>query len=305
MILATIVCIIIVIKGLGHNHLPQTICCCSEDEKIWIANCGRGVHHHCSWLPLLQRLKLLTKWSSGPKLMLAGAAVEDSSPAVQGSMQSAVKTTAYSWAGKSKEAQQNLRLLAVASDQIWPILVKPAVTTCADYMARVQLVFETLAQPQLKKVPVFQASYAGPWVLRALLLALLRSQGRKALLQAGSVTATAFIKAVPDQCDWVERLLKCADREGCSCRTSFQDFLKYAGLRSVPPEYCTMHLCIWGSGLFPANVVEFFRRDPKALRMKVLQYKLVHGKWPHPLTLLETDAVVQWSRPGQTKKTPC
>ena len=108
-----------------------------------MSNCGRGVHHHCSWLPLLQRLKLLTKWTTGPKLLLAGAAEdaeESSSPAVQqleGSMTATIKTTAYSWAGSSPQGQENLRLFIQACDSLWPIVTVP-IASCLDYMERVQ-----------------------------------------------------------------------------------------------------------------------------------------------------------------------
>lgn len=50
----------------------------SKDEQLWLDNCGRGVHYHCSWLPLLQRFKMLGKWSSGPgqlKLAAGGKGV--------------------------------------------------------------------------------------------------------------------------------------------------------------------------------------------------------------------------------------
>lgn len=36
-----------------------------EDDSLWYENCGRGVHHHCSWLPMMQRLKLIAKWKAG------------------------------------------------------------------------------------------------------------------------------------------------------------------------------------------------------------------------------------------------
>lgn len=74
----------------------------AKDEAVWQLNCGRGVHRHCSWLPLLLQLKLLTKWPQGPKLLLAGTeeeAEESSSPAVQqqaGSRSVVIKTAACS-----------------------------------------------------------------------------------------------------------------------------------------------------------------------------------------------------------------
>ena len=268
----------------------------AKDEDVWRKNCGRGVHHHCSWLPLLQRLKLLTKWTHGPRLLLAGSgegaadnADRSSSPAVQQQAPAVIKTTAYSWAGNSFQGQANLKLFIQACDSLWPILTK-SVDSCRDYTQRVQDAHEALASPSLRRTPVFQANYGGPWVLRALLLALLRSRGVKALTGTDAVSTKSFNQAVPDQCDWVERLCSHADRAGVKSRLSFKDFLDYSGLSSEPPEYCSMHLCIWGTNQLPEDAVKHFSEEPKKARVKVLQYKMEHGMWPHPITFLEEAA---------------
>lgn len=132
---------------------------------------------------------------------------------------------------------------------------------------------------------MFRAHYSGPWDLRALLLALLRGRGVKAL-----VGTRSFNQAVPDQCDWVERLCSHADRNS---RTSLQDFLDYTGLSAEPPEYCSMHLCIWGTNLLPEDTVQQFSQDPAKAHEQVLQYKIQNGMWPHPVTFLETVAAGQ------------
>ena len=120
------------------------------DEHLWRQNCGRGVHHHCSWLPVLQRFKLLVKWSRGPekKLMLSGAD-DDAGPA-----------TAYAWQGKSKEAQANLQQFILACDLVWPFILRP-MTTCQQYMTRVQEITAELETSGLDP-PAFSTGYGGP-----------------------------------------------------------------------------------------------------------------------------------------------
>ena len=256
----------------------------------------------------MQRLKLLKKWTEGPKLLLAGAEQEaqtssspavqqeeSSSPAVQQQAESRpaeIKKTAYSWAGSSEEGRRNLNLFIQACDSVWPIVSKP-IASCSDYMERVDEAYQAVAEPGMKRVPVFHAHYGGPWVLRALLLALLRSRGVTALGGTAAVSTSSFNQAVPDQCDWVARLCSHADRAGARSRQTFKDFLDYAGLTSEPPEYCSMHLCIWGSSLLPEDTVQLLREDVSMNRMLVLQYKLQHGMWPHPLTFLEMKAAKQ------------
>jgi hypothetical protein len=128
------------------------------------------------------------------------------------------------------------------------------------------------------------------------LLAKLRHAGVAALKGAGLVCTTTFAAAVPDQCEWVERLLKKSDRERASseqpsgpavqCRSSLAAFLKYANLGQQPPEYSTMYLCIWGSSNLPEHLFREFEERQDEARAKVLQYREQHGMWPHPLTLL-------------------
>jgi hypothetical protein len=36
-----------------------------EDESTWVKNCGRGVHHHLSWLPIMQNLDVIRKQEDG------------------------------------------------------------------------------------------------------------------------------------------------------------------------------------------------------------------------------------------------
>ena len=263
----------------------------------------------------MQRFELLKKWTEGPKLLLAGAEREaekssspavqhekssspavrlkkSSSPAVQQQTQSRlaeIKTTAYSWAGSSEKCKMNLQLFIQACDSVWPIVSKP-ITSCSDYMERVDEAYQALALPSLRRVPVFHAHYGGPWVLRALLLSLLRSRGVRALNGTEAVSTSSFNQAVPDQCDWVARLCSHADRAGASSRHTFKDFLDYVGLSNEPPEYCSMHLCIWGSTLLPEDTVQQLSKETSMARMLVLQYKLQHGMWPHPLTFLEMKA---------------
>ena len=131
---------------------------------------------------------------------------------------------------------------------------------------------------------MFHAHYGGPWVLWVLLLALLRRQG---------MTALAGTAAVPDQCDWVGHLCSRADWARARSHQAFKDFLDYAGLSSEPPEYCSILLCIWGSSRLPEDTIQQLSEDPAKACMLVLQYKLQHGMWPHPLTFLEMTAAKQ------------
>jgi len=237
----------------------------AKDEAVWRVNCGRGVHHLCSWLPLMQQFELLM--TTGPKLLLAGAeeeAEKSSSPAVQHEKSSSpavpqkaesrpaeIKKTAYSWAGSSEQVDE---------------------------------AFQASAAPSFRRALVFHAHNGGPWVLQAFLLALPCCQG---------VTAVGETAAVPDQCDWVGPLCSHADRARARSHQTFKDFLDYAGLSSEPPEYGSIHLCIWGSSLLPEDTIQQLSEDHAKACMLVLQYKLQHGMWPHPLTVPETMAAKQ------------
>ena len=271
----------------------------AKDEAVWILNCGQGACRHHGWQPLLRQLRLLKKWTQGPKLLLAGVEEEEaegaSSPAVQqraGSRPAVIKTAAYTWAGSSPEGKQNLSRFIQACDCLWPIVTRPF-DSCQGYVERVQHALSVLAAPALMRTPVLQAQYSGPWVLRALLLSQLRCREVKALDGAASVTTKSFCEAVPDQCGWVEQLCRHSDRARVKSRSSFQDFLDYTGLSSEPPEYCCTHLCIWGNQRLPAEAVQLFSKDPVKARVQVLQFRIEHGMWPLPETIWEMMAAMQ------------
>ena len=128
------------------------------------------------------------------------------------------------------------------------------------------------------------------WVLRALLLALMRSGGARRLRGADQVSPAAFATAFPDQSDWVARLLKCADRQGAQVRHSLADFLEWCGLGGQPPEYATMHMCIWGSSQLPPTLPALWEGHERSLTRWIRDYRQEHCMWPHPLTVVE-----QWS----------
>lgn len=142
-----------------------------------------------------------------------------------------------------------------------------------------------------------QFSGAPRWVLRALILARVRWQGISTLTGADQVAPLGFSQAVPDQSDWVPRMLKLADRQGSPCRSSLAAFLRFCSLGRQPPEYCTMYLCIWGTSQLPEDVVQWLQQNRVALRDACHQYHKQHGMWPHPLTLYEAWAA---RAPGPT-----
>ena len=122
------------------------------------------------------------------------------------------------------------------------------------------------------------------WVLWALLLAILRSRGLGRLTGAEAVTPSNFAAAFPDQSDWVPRLLKAADRAGVVVRHSLQDLLTFCKLEGEPPEYATMHMCIWGTPLLPEGTEGLFEQQPLKIRRWIQAYCREQGMWPHPIT---------------------
>ena len=265
----------------------------AKDEAVWQLNCGRGVHHHCSWPPLLLQLRLLTKWTQGPKLLLACAvedAKESSSPAVQqqaGSRPAVIKTVACSGAGSSSQGQVNLRLFSQACECQLPILTRPT-DSCLDYVEQELAACKALAWPSLRRMmPASHAHYGSPWLLWALLLALLSSQGATALVGVATVVTRSFNQAVPGQCDRVECLSNQADQARVNSQQIFQDFLDCTGLSSEPLEYYSMPLHVWVTRLLPEDAVQQLSQDPAKACIQVL---FQNGTWPLPATFLETVA---------------
>ena len=264
----------------------------AKDEAVWLANCGRGVHHLCSWPPPWLQLELPK--SSSPAVQ--GDEKSSSSPAVQEQAQSrpaVIKKTAYAWAGSSLQSQRNLsQFIIQACDSLWPIVTKP-IASCSDYVERVDEACKALPAPSWRRVPVFHAHDDGPWLLQALLMAQLHCCGVKALAGTAAVSTMSFNQAVPDQGDWVEHLSSHADWARARSQRTFQDFLDYAGLSSEPPEYSSMCQRIWGTNLLPEDTAQQFSKDHAEAHALAPQYKIQNGTWLRPLTFLEKVAAGQ------------
>lgn len=122
----------------------------------------------------------------------------------------------------------------------------------------------------------------------------MRAAGILKLTGSEQVTPAAFAKAFPDQSGWVPRLLKKAEgNSGNSVRGSLKDFLEYAGLGKLPPEYATMYLCIWGSSLLPSSTAAVFKKHRRPLQDAAKAYLKRWKMWPHPLTLLADSSLLE------------